>query len=103
MMVDLRNADSSKVKNFISIGFNKGYNFAEWASLWIPESNINSKLWYYAMQSTNINTRYACGYCSDCRHSVNKSLIKHDTPTSSQLESKMVIFGVDINSYHFRE
>ena len=56
--------DPKPTKNIINIGFNKGYNFALWTSLWSPKSLINVKTWYEALNSTGIDH---CGICNDCR------------------------------------
>ena len=67
---------------FINIGFNKGYNFANWMNLYTPWTKVTPLLWYeflqkkYQMSETkqNNNKRITpCGVCNDCHVTFNSS------------------------------
>ncbi len=65
-LIDMALNDTKEAKVLIDIGFNKGYNFAKWASLWdknMPE--MSEGMWHQALvvQENRINKGYFCGHC----------------------------------------
>jgi len=60
---------------FINIGFNKGYNFANWMNLYAPWTHVTPLLWYNNIQAkyNTTNKRKPCGNCNDCHVTFNSS------------------------------
>ena len=98
----------SPKKIFINVGFNKGYNFAIWASLWAPHANVNKKTWHESLISLGIDD---CGVCDDCKTSqtFNSSSIisniasfKSSFSTTASIQfnssSTLTMIGYDLNS-----
>jgi hypothetical protein len=66
--------DPSRDKVFVDIGFNKGYNFAIWSAIWLPNSGINPQNWFEGIEymtkhysKAKYEPQYNCGVCSDCK------------------------------------
>lgn len=53
---------------FINIGFNKGYNFANWMNLYTPWTQVTPLVWYDFLQKKYKMTdeEEPCGVCNDC-------------------------------------
>ena len=78
----------------INIGFNKGYNFALWASLWLPHSNVNAQTWYQALNDSGVND---CGACKDCKYRIVTPHIATNTSVQG-----LNMIGIDLNKKNMR-
>ena len=77
---------------FINNGFNKGYNFAVWLSLF-TSSGVSSSIWHDHLQNWRIinglkSDRTDCGVCNDCKFKYTVSKTKN---------YRIKIVGVDLN------
>lgn len=117
---DMRYYDPSIRKVIVNVGYKKGYNYAKYASVWCPSSNITLQSWHngliYAYNSIR-QQQYApsaldkesqqefrlCGACNECLkmyvnepqpsgHSKMKMFI-----SAENAANKMVFYGFDIN------
>jgi FkbM family methyltransferase len=99
--IDMRNIDPDPDKVFVDIGFNKGYNFAQWASAWLPHSKINNTVWYNALEKIpiSIGDHRLCGHCEDCIYDMFmeklSAVVDKTVPYDVTHSPKM--YGVDIN------
>lgn len=84
----------SRVRNMINIGFNKGYNMANWISIWAPESGVNNQLWYVELKKQGIDD---CGFCDDCNLELNEKKSILAKLSSKRSSRKFVIIGIDLN------
>ena len=94
---------------FINIGFNKGYNFANWMQLFAPSTYMTPAVWWRKLvegsdNSKNVTVPWqaACGECKDCN-------VVFETGTASRLADaanvtaggarrpRIDIIGVDLN------
>ena len=75
---------------FINIGFNKGYNFANWMNIFLSWSTMTPSIWHTQMSSLLVTGEDTCGFCNDCSVVFNKQ----KGPTN---ESEFVFVGIDIN------
>ena len=66
----MRDSDIKRKNNgiFINIGFNKGYNFANWMNLYAPWTGVTPLLWFNYLQSKyNMeDSKEPCGICNEC-------------------------------------
>eukprot|EP01041_Mallomonas_annulata_P005844 gene5844-11804_t len=95
-MEAFRMVDPSPAKNIINIGFNKGYNFALWASLWVPSANVNVQTWFTALKELGVDD---CGICNDCKFRIEDTQ-KYRNGSSKYIESiprTLVMVGVELN------
>lgn len=94
-----RAIDPQPNKNMINIGFNKGYNFAMWSSLWVPSANVNVQTWYDALKELGVND---CGICNDCKLRINNEDFRtghrrNNTRSTLSMPPTLVMVGVDLN------
>lgn len=89
----MQELDPNPNKVFINIGFNKGYNFAEWAALWAPSAGITPKSW-----KENGEPLF-CGVCNDCLEQLNPQGI----PSSATVNSKLLMYGIDLNELNIKK
>ena len=94
--------DPSPKKVFVDIGYNKGYNFAIWAAIWLPESNINPQVWFeainHALRYQKFNKKEHCGVCSDCNTSmpvIDRS--PKELKITKRTNDDLRIIGIDLN------
>ena len=78
-MASVSHRTSNRKRLFINIGFNKGYNFAIWMSIFAPETGMNITKWYNALLHYGIRD---CGMCSECKETSN-NLIHNSTSLSN--------------------
>ena len=93
-LVAFRDMSPSSKKVIINIGFNKGYNFALWSSLWVPGSGVDVSVWYDKLNELGV---YECGACHDCRARLVK-LTRTPRLTRKEIENKLVMIGVDLSA-----
>jgi hypothetical protein len=100
-MIDMRNVDPEPNKVFVDIGFNKGYNYAIWASTWMPHAHVNSSLWFDLMGRvyTEPGEHRLCGHCEDCLYDKFMSQLSKHVDTSLPYDKHVVpkMYGIDIN------
>ena len=91
--------DDMPTKLFVNIGFNKGYNFAVWANLFAPWTEIDSMKWFRAIDKTETypNWKDACGKCNDCWVKINTSKWSF-----TEQETSITIIGLDLNEQNVR-
>eukprot|EP00607_Mallomonas_marina_P008161 CAMPEP_0182423450 /NCGR_PEP_ID=MMETSP1167-20130531/9466_1 /TAXON_ID=2988 /ORGANISM="Mallomonas Sp, Strain CCMP3275" /LENGTH=296 /DNA_ID=CAMNT_0024602457 /DNA_START=212 /DNA_END=1102 /DNA_ORIENTATION=- len=77
----------------INIGFNKGYNFALWSSLWVPSAKVNVETWYAELKRMGIDD---CGICHDCELRINEDP-RNRTRKTRAIPETLVMVGVDLN------
>lgn len=101
-LIDMHAVDPGRDKLFVDIGFNKGYNFAIWMSLWTPELDINTKSWMNSLTKTMPHIEYSelCGYCKDCQSNMftlhDSSLLNNNVKEYDSTRS-LTMIGLDIN------
>ena len=80
---------------FMNVGFNKGYNFANWMNIFTPYNNVTAVSWFAAAFKNKLLTASEddCGWCEDCK--VAYSLPSNVTYSK---QKDFIFFGVDINS-----
>lgn len=98
-----RDVDPAPDKNIINIGFNKGYNFALFTSLW-TQNNVDVKMWYDALVEIGIDD---CGQCFDCTARILNPTAKNQlktgtTLTNSSLITPLVLVGVELQQRSVR-
>ena len=80
---------------YVNIGFNKGYNFANWMSLFVPWSPMTPNKWGDALVTFLDPTKQdLCGFCGDCTSNFHKT-VRNDSRKGEQ-----IFIGVDINKYN---
>eukprot|EP01036_Dinobryon_divergens_P035065 gene35065-45388_t len=80
---------------YVNIGFNKGYNFANWMNLFVPWSSMTPSKWGDALITFLDPTKQdLCGFCADCTSKFHKT-IGNDSRKGEQ-----IFIGVDINKYN---
>lgn len=94
----LYEVEPSPDKVFLNVGFNKGYNFAIWLSLWMPSLGINPRSWYSSMLNHSQSEKSSsagemlCGYCKDCKvnlvESVRTSRVKAVRAIQKEFKNK---------------
>jgi FkbM family methyltransferase len=100
-MIEMRNVDPNPDKVFVDIGFNKGYNFAIWATTWMPHLNINPTLWYSILKNSpaGIKGDPMGGQCEE--YIYDNVMAKHSTKIDLSLEYnkdiQLQMYGVDLN------
>lgn len=99
---EMQRVDSNPDKLFIDIGFNKGYNFAKWMSLWAPKLGINRQKWFESikMQFPNIPEEELCGYCEDCKGDIvdSRALVVHkNSRHKGHGNRSLILIGLDVN------
>lgn len=79
---------------FINVGFNKGYNFANFINAFLPSTNITAKTWYTQLKYMKVGgNANVCGECRDCEFEVS-----HSVAESSDVEnSEYLLFGMELN------
>jgi hypothetical protein len=99
-LVDMANAVHENTRIFINVGFNKGYNFANWMNAFIPE-NITAKSWHGALVNSlpqNMSKYADCGACADCKFEISRDLLKFsDTQLRFSAIRDIVLIGLDLN------
>lgn len=102
-LLSFRDADPKPNKLIIDIGFNKGFNFALWLSLWRPDLKVNVHTWHRTLKEMGIKE---CGICKDCKSRLVK--FKKTTSSTTKLNVKkdprffLRMIGVDINPNNLR-
>lgn len=81
----MRDSDVKTKSNgiFINIGFNKGYNFANWMNLYAPWTGVTPLIWYDTLQrkyKMNDNDE-PCGVCNDCHVTFKSSKVAANDKT----------------------
>lgn len=88
-----RDVDPYQGKNLVNIGFNKGYNFALWASLWKPAVGVDVQVWHQHLKTVGITD---CGMCNDCNTRVAKHAHSHSRRNATAAPKPLNIIGVEI-------
>ena len=97
----LYEAEPSVDKVFISVGFNKGYHYAIWLSLWMSSLNLNPATWYTSLlnhtgaQSETSDGTVLCGFCEDCKLDIASAVRKNI------VRNKYVAFFFFCRNYRF--
>lgn len=102
-LYSFKEADPKADKVVLDIGFNKGYFFAKFASVWAPELGVNPQIWYKALHAVThlkrFGSRLTCGVCEDC-----KDVVSNERPTTNShdelLTTELKMFGVDLNVWN---
>ena len=78
---------------YLNIGFNKGYNFANWMSLFVPWSTMTAKKWGESLLKVLDGKKEdICGFCNDCTSEFRKSI-----NNGTARKGDHIFIGVDIN------
>ena len=112
-LIDMFAADENRHlvdKVLVNVGYNKGYNFAEWLAIFAPWSGVTSELWHKAIESKVDNPiKRPCGVCNECKVAfahknqshLNATFANHSSTPSHHSRSRhpyLTMIGVDINS-----
>lgn len=91
-------------KLLVNVGFNKGYNFAIWGSLFANWSGLNPVTWHQLLMRVRpkLSSDTACGAhaCADCRtrFNIDPSLVSQSGQMGNVSRGeKLVMLGVDLN------
>ena len=83
---------NNRKRLFINIGFNKGYNFAQWLNIFAPITAVNPPNWFRSLNYFNITD---CGNCNECRAITDMSGYNVSSDVSD-----IVMVGVDLNIHN---
>ena len=107
--------EPSADKIFVNVGFNKGYNYAIWLSLWMSSVGINPRTWYQSMlnhsksEKTSSAGEMLCGYCKNCKVNLEETIRKNRVKEAKKLQKEfkekeqdsneelIQMYGFDIN------
>ena len=87
----MADADHKERYIMVNVGYNKGYNFANWMQLFAPATHMTPSEWFRQIDEakTSLPWEKACGECIDCRVAFAR--------TSRQTSANLALFGVDLN------
>lgn len=84
---------------FINVGFNKGYNFANWMAFFVPGSSMSGDGWHRSLtawaENNSVELKVSCGSCDDCRSAAEVYSSNNASSASSPATFEFV--GVDMN------
>ena len=94
--LDFQDIDPNSDKVFVNVGFNKGYNYAQWINVWASWTGINSKTWHEGLVNGNqgLPADLLCGMCDDC-HTPTSTPRKNTTAPGT-----LYAVGVDLNRHN---
>ena len=89
---------------FINVGFNKGYNFANWMAFFVPGSSMSGDGWHRSLlgwaQKNDVELKVSCGSCDDCRSASEMYSSNNASAASNPATYEFV--GVDMNVENIR-
>jgi hypothetical protein len=76
---------------FINIGFNKGYNFANWMNLYTPWTKVTPLLWFDFLQKKYkmSDNDEPCGVCNDCHVTFKSSQVSINNNAGIMITSSL--------------